>query len=75
MSSQSVIRPYCNFRLDDIIKDDVGFIKIDVEGHELAVLKGATSLINRCRPVLLVECEERHSPGGTERLFKFLQSH
>jgi FkbM family methyltransferase len=40
--------------------DDVGFIKIDVEGHELAVLRGATDTIVRHRPVLLVETEARH---------------
>jgi len=61
-------------RLDDAIQDDVGFIKIDVEGHELAVLKGSTSLIRRCKPILLIECEERHNPGGTRRLFEFLKT-
>ncbi|CAB4134514.1 fkbM_fam, methyltransferase, FkbM family [uncultured Caudovirales phage] len=34
---------------------DVGFIKIDVEGFELEVLKGATKLINRCKPILYIE--------------------
>lgn len=33
----------------------VGFIKIDVEGFELEVLKGATKLIKRDRPILYVE--------------------
>ena len=30
-------------------------IKLDVQGSELAVLKGAASLIERCRPVLITE--------------------
>jgi FkbM family methyltransferase len=62
-------------RLDDVVPQaDVGFIKIDVEGHELNLLRGATAIIERCRPVLLVECEERHSPGGLAALLKFFEA-
>jgi FkbM family methyltransferase len=47
--------------LDSFGFDDVDFIKIDVEGHERAVLTGASETIRRCRPTLLVEIEQRHS--------------
>lgn len=47
-------------RLDEIETGDVGLIKIDVEGHELAVLRGAAGLLARCRPVLVIEMEEKH---------------
>ncbi len=47
-------------RLDEYSFDDVGFIKIDVEGHELAVLEGAQDTLARCRPNLLIEIEESH---------------
>jgi FkbM family methyltransferase len=36
-------------------------LKIDVEGGELAVLKGATQVITRDRPILLVEMLRRHA--------------
>lgn len=54
-------------RLDDIYQDQVGFIKIDVEGHEQAVLDGARETIRRCMPRLLIEIDERLSPGGIDR--------
>lgn len=47
-------------RLDEIETGDVGLIKIDVEGHELAVLRGAAGLLARCRPTLVIEMEEKH---------------
>ena len=45
-------------RLDDENLENVGFIKIDVEGHEREVLLGAKALITRDRPVLLMEIME-----------------
>ena len=44
-------------RLDDVIPadDPVGFLKIDVEGAEVQVLRGAAGLIRRCRPVVVLE--------------------
>lgn len=50
-------------RLDDFELLDVGAIKIDVEGHEGEVIRGATSTILASKPLLLVEIEERHHPG------------
>jgi FkbM family methyltransferase len=54
-------------RLDNVYDDQVGFIKIDVEGHEQAVLDGAVETVRRCRPRMLVEVDERLSPGGLKR--------
>lgn len=48
--------------LDGLDLGDVGFLKIDAEGAEERVLLGAKDLLARCRPVLLVEIEERHHP-------------
>ncbi|WP_231510256.1 FkbM family methyltransferase [Fischerella sp. PCC 9605] len=45
-------------RLDDIVpsSQSIGFIKIDVEGGELAVLQGSEALLKRCQPVVILEC-------------------
>lgn len=53
--------------LDSCGLGDVGFIKIDVEGAEARVLAGARSTIERCRPVLQIELEERHTGQSIER--------
>lgn len=42
---------------DDIIKDHIGFIKIDVEGHEIHVLQGLQKTIKKCFPVIFVEVD------------------
>lgn len=54
-------------RLDNVYRGKAGFIKIDVEGHEQAVLDGALGTVRRCRPRMLVEVDERLSRGGLER--------
>lgn len=47
-------------RLDDFQLDTVSFIKIDVEGHEVEVLKGAYDTIKTHRPHLLIEVREEN---------------
>ncbi len=56
-------------RLDDLNMRNVGFLKIDVEGHELNVLRGASEFLQREQPTALVEAEERHRPGCTQAVF------
>ena len=41
-------------RLDDLIKDEVTYIKLDVEGSELEALKGAKDIICKYKPKLAV---------------------
>ena len=55
-------------RLGDYPLPPVGMIKIDVEGHELAVVNGAAALLARDRPNLLIEAEERHRPNAVPTL-------
>ena len=54
--------------LDDLITQPAQFVKIDVEGAELAVLAGASSLLRNYHPVLLVEVLRDNLPSVTSLL-------
>ncbi len=41
--------------LDSFVFENVDYIKIDVEGHELKVLRGATNTIKKYNPLIVVE--------------------
>jgi len=62
-------------KLDEYIKtnaiDDIGFIKIDVEGHEHEVIEGAVETLNTFKPLILCESENRHivNTGRTTKMF------
>lgn len=60
-------------RIDDLDLPRTGFIKIDVEGHEASVLAGARRLLERDRPNLLVEVEDRHRPGSLAAIRALLE--
>ena len=53
--------------LDSYGFSNVGFIKIDVEGFEPAVLAGARETILRERPVMQIELEEQHTGLSIEQ--------
>ena len=45
------------------------FLKIDVEGYEMNVLKGALDTLRRCRPKLIIET---HSSTSEKQVMNFL---
>ncbi|HSS63956.1 MAG TPA: FkbM family methyltransferase [Gammaproteobacteria bacterium] len=60
--------------IDDLDYRNVGFIKIDIEGHELAALKGAEQTLKRERPNLFIENERLHAGSGADDVFDYLKS-
>lgn len=60
--------------LDSFALSNVRAIKIDVEGHEEEVLRGALETIKATYPALLVEIEERHHPGKSAALMQWIES-
>lgn len=62
-------------RLDDEIDaaNRIDFVKIDVEGHEIAVLRGAASILRKWMPPILIEIEQRHLSIPIDDVFRELQ--
>lgn len=58
-------------RLDDYDLGDIGFMKIDVEAHEAAMLRGALGVLRRCRPVVLIEIEQRFHEQPIDAIFSY----
>jgi len=46
------------FRLDELVEGPVGFLKMDVEGAEGRVVRGATRMIERDRPIVTTELKD-----------------
>jgi FkbM family methyltransferase len=62
-------------RLDDVAFDrPPRMLKIDVEGQELEVLKGAVRLLREAAPFVLVEVEQRHRDGDVQEVFDYFVS-
>lgn len=59
-------------RIDDLGEPDVRLVKVDVEGHELAALRGTAKLLDEQYPVLVVELEHRH--GDVDAVTQWLGS-
>jgi FkbM family methyltransferase len=63
--------------LDDYFDRDkrVTLLKIDVEGAELEVFKGAERILREQSPLLVFECENRHlEAGSVQDVFSYLRS-
>lgn len=59
-------------RIDAYRLQDVSFVKIDVEGHEAAVVKGMRETIERDRPVVLAEIAARHNSRSMAEMLQML---
>jgi len=58
--------------LDQLVRENtckrVDFIKIDAEGHEIAVVRGAMESVARFKPAMLIESEARSHDGSDQHL-------
>jgi hypothetical protein len=65
-------------KIDNLVKaGDVDAIKIDVEGAELGVLRGAVGTLRKCRPIVMFESGPKGDDGlgyTKEEILNFLNS-
>lgn len=59
--------------LDSYAIDNVGFLKIDVENHEFALLRGGRETISSSKPVILIEIEQRFFEWPIDDVFTWIQ--
>lgn len=60
--------------LDDLDLPPFALLKIDVEGGEADVLRGARRTLERDRPLIFVEIEQRHLSRPISEVFQFIES-
>ena len=61
-------------KLDDYFKDQKpDFIKIDVEGAELSVLKGSKNVLQRSAPSILIELHSFSGQVNPDEVYKFME--
>ena len=64
-------------RLDDWCRahrvDNVGLIKIDVDGNEFGAFAGGADLLRRCRPLIVMEAVSPHFASDDRNPFLLLQ--
>jgi FkbM family methyltransferase len=76
-SDSDISYPVPVVSLDDYFSasDRISAIKIDVEGAELHVLKGAERIVKKDKPLIVMECEARQHPErGIEHVLRHLES-
>ena len=45
-------------RIDDVVREPIDFIKMDIEGHEPSALDGMSGIINAHHPIIVTEANE-----------------
>ena len=56
-------------KMDDFNFKNIGFMKIDAEGHEYEIIDGARNTIAENKPNLIVEIEQRHISRPIQEVF------
>lgn len=60
--------------LEKFPEKNIKVIKIDIEGHEMAALKGLENTIMQFNPIILFESHTSQGPTGGKEIFNYLKS-
>jgi FkbM family methyltransferase len=73
---QNAIKTVELYTLDSITENinNVALVKIDVQGHELAVLIGGKKLLREQSPALLIEIDNRFDTKLGEKIWDYLDA-
>jgi FkbM family methyltransferase len=63
----------CADEIEELSEKKISLIKIDIEGHELAALKGAKELIKNNKPIILFEQHADDFLNGTSDVLDYLK--
>ena len=76
VASAAAMRPQPTLMLplDDLAAPDAAFIKVDVEGFESEVLKGARRTLMETRPVWLIEASHMNKPASRATIATMLDA-
>ena len=67
------IKITCADSLEDLRKDNIGCIKIDVEDHELETLIGAENIIKTNKPIIIFEQNKQNFNNGSSKAINYLE--
>lgn len=60
--------------MPDVVSQDIGFVKIDVEGHELSALQGMRKILETQKPLIAFEQHADEINNGTSPVIEFLKA-
>lgn len=59
--------------IDEVKHEQIGLVKIDVEGHELDTLRGMSELLRRDKPIIAFEQEATQITNGSSEVLRELE--
>lgn len=71
----SISENICVNKFDKVFQHkSLAFMKVDVEGYEIQVIKGAFNFIKKFRPIIMIEIEDRHNKKSFDFIYNQLKN-